>query len=144
MKDWICDADINLQTVALFKTVANVDAKHIVKDYGIIDTREDDEVINLAKKEKKTLITANYKDFNEKNNVQYVNSPGVWIFNSGDPDEQARLFKLTLEATGMKSTSARKNKKVYIKSKIADVTDVKTGQKQTFQLERKQPKKRKR
>ncbi|MDP4011306.1 MAG: DUF5615 family PIN-like protein [Candidatus Roizmanbacteria bacterium] len=136
MKDWICDANINEATVKKFEEVAGIKVAHVVKDYGITDQREDDEIIAFAKKENKTLITGNYTDFNSKSNVQYVNSPGVWIFKTHDPDKQALLLKKTREKAKLKTLASRKNKKVYIKNdNTVDITNVKTGKKISLKLD---------
>lgn len=128
MKGWICDANINEATIIKFEKSIGIEPLSIVKYYGIDYSLEDDEIIALAKRENKTLITGDYNDFNSKSNVQYVNSPGIWIFKTYDSDKQVKLLRKAIVGGKFQTLASRRNKKVYMKSdETIVITDVKTG-----------------
>lgn len=121
MADWIFDEDITKGAVDMF-LAAGIKGKHLVYDYGI-SGKGDSEVIQIAKKKKQTLITANPEDFRQMDNVKLLNTTGVWILKSQDPDKQVDKVVKTLEITQLKNRALRKEKKVYITEDQVEVTD---------------------
>lgn len=122
MAEWIFDEEIDRTTVKMFKD-EGIDGLHIEYDLssGGID---DQSVIQLAKKHKKTLLTSNYKCFVKKIKPQtLLNTYGLWILNTDDPHEQVRLVKLTLKKTSLTTKKLRKEKRVYIKKDCVEILD---------------------
>lgn len=125
MKDWLYDEDINRTAIEYFKAVG-IEGKHIKYDYnkgGI----EDGAVLQFAKSVKKTLITANSKDFVSINNTEYRNTCGAWCLEEQDGEKQAHLLKKAIDATQLKTLNDRKNKKVIIRTDKVTVVDCTTN-----------------
>jgi len=129
MSTWIYDANITRDTVNAFEEVG-IEGVHLVYDLNYAEDLEDDAVIAIAQKEKKTLVTGDYQDFLNKPNSQIKSTSGIWIFNTKDPDKRKKLFKLALVTSNLKSLKSRKGKKVYIKNDSVDVVDCRTGKKE--------------
>lgn len=131
MASWIYDANITKDTIEAFESV-DIRGVHIVYDLGYASDTEDDEVISIAQKKKKTLVTGDYSDFLGKPNSKLKDTYGVWIFNTKDPDKRKKIFKLAIGVTKLKTIQARKGKKVYMKDNQVDVLDCRTGKQQTI------------
>lgn len=135
MAGWVFDADITKPAVGKFSAIGVV-GKHIQDDLEIT-IKEDRDVLQYAKQIKSTLVTANYKDFADIKLSELNNTYGVWVFNTKDPNEQARLMKATLKVTKMRNLATRHEKKVYIKGESVEVTDVRSQKKSVDSLPKK-------
>jgi len=109
MTDWIFDEDINRSTVDMFSRegIKGIHTKYDL-GYGGID---DKQILQLAKKEKKTLITANYKDFLSFTNVAYHNTYGTFILKSDSPTEQVELVLKTIKEGDLDTKAKRREKR---------------------------------
>lgn len=132
MAGWIFDEDITRVAVNQF-IKAGIRGLHIKDDLkkgGI----SDEQVLKTAQKQKATLITANTSDFLGISDVDYLGTHGAWILGTEDPEEQVELVKLTQEATGIKTSNQRKEKKLHIKQGEVVVLDCRTKEKTTYKL----------
>lgn len=122
---WLLDENITRPAYELFLK-AGFTVKHLAYNLGISGV-EDSEVLSIAIKNKKTLITADYTDFKKFTSSKIRKSYGVWIFYTKDYAKQVGLFKKALQLTRLKTLKQRKGKKVIIHNDYIEVTDCNTN-----------------
>lgn len=134
MADWIFDEDITRPTVEMFNK-AGIGGLHIKYDLdlGGID---DESVLQIAKKKKKALITANARDFIKIPNVDFHRTYGTFILKTDDPKQQVELVKTTIQVGDLGTRQKRMEKKVIITDRTADITNTRTNQKETVNLKK--------
>lgn len=127
---WLYDEDINAPTVDKFKK-AGILGLHIDYDlhYG---GKEDKDVVEIARKLNKTILTANPIQYLQMSNYKFRNMGGVWIVNTKDPDEQVTFIKDAITKTHLTTYSLRKEKKVDIHQTYIKVIDCRTNIEKQF------------
>lgn len=109
---WLFDEDINRPTVAKFLK-AGIKGKHIQYDLAK-GGKEDPDVVEIARKENRTIITADPTQYLLLPKSTFHNTGGVWIVRTDNQDSQVKYVKEAIEITGMKSFRSRKEKQVDI------------------------------
>lgn len=133
MSGWIFDEDITKDAVDGF-IKHGINGLHIKGDLNLGGS-EDSSVFQVAKKKKKTLITANTKHFLGISNQKLHKSSGVWMLETDDPGQQVKLVIKALKVTKLDTLQLRAEKKVKISSKSVVVIDGRTNEKTTFLMD---------
>lgn len=132
MAGWIFDEDINSSTVSKMSSIGVI-GKHIKDDYAFAG-RDDIDVLRFANQEKKTVLSANSKDFLRIPSTELNNSFGIWTVSSDDSDEQVDMVQKAIEITGLKTKNSRKGKKVDIKHSSVTVTYARSGKSKKYHI----------
>ncbi len=122
---WLYDEDIGRSTIEEFEKVG-IKGKHVKYDLQY-EGRDDLDIIPIAKKHQATIITNNVSDYIAIPNHNYHNTFGVWGIVTKEPKRQATLMKKAIAATGLKTKSQRKEKKVVVGKTSAEVTDARSN-----------------
>lgn len=128
---WLFDEDINAPTVDEFKR-ANIRGVHIEYDLGLGGTLDPD-VVEIARKRKRTIITADPTEYMRMPNSKFHNTGGVWILHTKDQKEQVFFLKKAITTTSLYSYDLRKEKKVDIHSSFVKVIDCRSSKETIYQ-----------
>ena len=126
---WIFDEEISQPTAQLFQT-AGLKGKHLKHDLGFGGIT-DDQVLQVIKKEGKTLITID-DDFCTGYGQIIKDTPGVFYVGSKDPDEQVSLVRRASRHPVLNTAKKRWGKTAVIYKNALTVKDHRRQQQEDY------------